>query len=235
VPTGRYVLLTLSDTGVGMDAATQRQAFEPFFTTKPEGQGTGLGLATVYGIVKQSAGYVSLSSEPGKGTIVEVYLGRVDEEPEVKIVQTRRRRPRNSSGTILLVEDYPSLGRMVRIALEKNGYTVISAANGADALDIAKRYRGTIHLLITDVIMPGMHGPQLAEHILQRRSGVRVLYMSGYPSQMLGQHGMFSKVAFIKKPFTLPDLLAKIRVMLESTNVPNGRLNSPAASERSVG
>ena len=227
---GRYVKLTLSDTGTGMDAQTQQRAFEPFFTTKPQGQGTGLGLATVYGIVKQSGGYVRLFSELGNGTIVEVHLVRVDEEPEVETRQTPSGETRNGTGTILLVEDFLSLRNMVRKGLEMSGYIVISAGNGVEALNVAESYKGVIHLLVTDVIMPGTDGQQLAERIAALRPGISVLYMSGYADEMLGQHGVLSSnVAFIKKPFEMPDLLAKIREALQPTNAGHECSDSPAA------
>jgi CheY-like chemotaxis protein len=226
---GNYVKLSLGDTGVGMDAETQRQAFEPFFTTKPRGQGTGLGLATVYGIVKQSDGYVSLASELGKGTIAEVYLKRVNEQP----VTTGHRLSaeiRKGTETILLVEDYLALRKMIRIGLERNGYTVISAESGVDALNIAHSYPEPIHLLVTDVIMPEMDGPSLAERIAQQRPGIAVLYMSGHTDELLGEHGVLSsKVAFIKKPFDVPCLMAKIRQAMELVTVENSRSNSSVA------
>jgi two-component system, cell cycle sensor histidine kinase and response regulator CckA len=226
---GRCVKLSLADTGVGMDGEIQRQAFEPFFTTKPPGLGTGLGLATVYGIVKQSDGYISLSSEPGKGTIADVYLKRVDEKP-VATPRTPSAESGKSTETILLVEDYISLRKMIRTGLERNGYTVICAENGVEALSIANSYTEPIHLLVTDVIMPEMDGPLLAERIAERRPGIGVLYMSGHADKLLSEHDVLSsKVTFVKKPFDIPYLIEKIQKAMESVAAENTPSDSSAA------
>jgi CheY-like chemotaxis protein len=225
----RYVKLTVADTGVGMDVETQRHAFEPFFTTKSQGQGRGLGLATVYGIVKQTGGHVCLSSETGKGTVADVYLIRVDENP-VQAARTLSPGSRTGTETILLVEDYVFLRKMIRAGLERNGYTVITAENGPEALKVANSYMGVIHLLVTDVIMPEMNGQQLAEHMGEQRLGIAVLLMSGHADEMLGEHEVLSsKLAFIKKPFDMPCLLAKIDEVLASAPIENTCSKPPAA------
>ena len=213
---GRYIKLTLHDNGLGMDAETQRRAFEPFFTTKRQGQGTGLGLSTVFGIVKQSGGYVVLSSEVGVGTFAEVFLRRVDEEPEVRAIRLVAGEPESISETILLVEDYRSLQRMIRTGLERKGYKVIVAQDGREGIEVARSYNGAIHLLVTDVIMPGMDGLQLAECLAKERPCMSVLYMSGHTDEMVCQHGVLSSdVALIKKPFEMPVFLAKVREALQ--------------------
>jgi two-component system, cell cycle sensor histidine kinase and response regulator CckA len=216
IPMGRYVKLTLRDSGAGMDAETRRRAFEPFFTTKRDGRGTGLGLATVCDIVKRSGGFVSLTSKLGKGTTAEIYFKRVDEEPELKIVQTPERTPKHGSETILLVEDCRSLRKMIRIGLESNGYSVITGKDGTEGLEAARVYHGAIHLLVTDVIMPGMDGLQVAVRIAEQRPSTKVLYMSGHTKLMLSQHGALkSEAPFISKPFDMPDFLAKVRKTLK--------------------
>jgi two-component system, cell cycle sensor histidine kinase and response regulator CckA len=228
--TNRYVTLALSDTGLGMDEETRRQAFEPFFTTKGLGHGTGLGLSTVCGIVKQSGGHVCLSSELGKGTVAKIHLVKIDKKATNITGPTSPKANQPGSETILLVEDYGSLRKIVRSALETNGYLVLTAESGAEAIDIVKSYTGPIHLLVTDVIMPEIDGPQLASRITELHREIRVLFMSGYTDEMLGQYGVVSSdLLFIKKPFELPDFLAKIREALESTPAEIRRPDSPAA------
>ena len=180
---GSYVRLTVTDTGTGMDAGTQARIFEPFFTTKERGKGTGLGLATVYGVVKQSSGFIWVYSELGKGSTFEVLLPRVRiaaEPPRPAMLDRRTARPARTE-TILLVEDDEALRELVVRSLKERGCTVLSAANGNEALVIAEERASQIDLMVTDVVMPGMSGPQVADRIVADNPQLRVLYMSGYP------------------------------------------------------
>ena len=221
VKPGPYVVMTVKDTGAGMDAATQAQVFEPFFTTKGAGLGTGLGLYTVSGIVKQSGGAVELSSTPGQGTSFRVYLPRVDRA----VVPTEPEAPTGTAArgaeTILLVEDDDMLRTLVRETMESSGYRVLEASDPLQARTIAGSYGGKIQLLITDVIMPKASGPELAKEILPLFPGMKVLYMSGHTERAISKRGIRrKKVAFLPKPFTPTDLTAKVRAVLE-----NGRTN----------
>ena len=207
---GRYVRIRVTDTGSGMDGATLQRVFEPFFTTKPKGQGTGLGLATVYGIIKQAGGDVSIYSEVGVGTRVHVLLPASDVAP-MRSRAAAASPSRKKSGTILVVEDADDLREVAERILTKNGYQVISVASGRDALEAAKNYGGTIDLLLTDVVMPHMQGNKLAVRLAAVRPGVRVLYMSGYAQPILGDDGTLEDgVLLIEKPFTESVLLAKV-------------------------
>jgi two-component system cell cycle sensor histidine kinase/response regulator CckA len=220
---GNYVLLAISDTGAGMDSETQSRIFEPFFTTKGT-KGTGLGLSTVYGIVKQSGGYIWVYSEQGKGTTFKIYLPRVADavETPVKIsVPSESVAVEPGTETILLVEDEANLRYLARQFLEKQGYRVIDAADGAVAMQIAVAHEGVIHLLLTDVIMPGMNGRELAQRISEIRPNVKVLYMSGYTENVIGRNGTLDAgVRLLQKPFTLRDLKSKVREVLDSTPFP---------------
>ena len=220
VPTqpGPYVLLAISDTGVGMDGATKARLFEPFFTTKEPGRGTGLGLATVYGIVKQSGGYIWTYSERGHGTTFKIYLPRVAETPEAPESTTSPPTPVRGSETLLVVEDQEEVRKLTKRVLEARGYTVLAARNGAEALEIVAQHPSKIHLMITDVVMPGMNGRELAQHARARRSYLKVLYVSGYTGEAVLQHRLLEPgVAFLQKPFT-PDVLArKTREVLDNT------------------
>jgi len=217
---GNYVMLAISDTGAGMDTETQSHIFEPFFTTKGP-KGTGLGLSTVYGIVKQSGGYIWVYSEPGKGTTFKIYLPRVaeaTESPAVVALPAEAVAAEPGTETILLVEDEANLRYLARQYLEKQGYRVIEAADGAVAMQIAVAHEGVIHLLLTDVIMPGMNGRELAQRISEIRPNVKVLYMSGYTENVIGRNGTLDAgVRLLQKPFTLRDLKSKVREVLEST------------------
>ncbi len=216
VQPGQYVMLAVSDTGIGMDAETQSRIFEPFFTTKPLGQGTGLGLATVYGITKQSGGQVWVYSEPDKGTTFGVYLPRVEEEVR-RVVEPHARNLRGHEA-ILLVEDETALRALIGDILTRAGYTVL-AASPEDALNIAARHDLRIDLLLTDMVMPKIGGQELAAKCLQARPGLKVVYMSGYAPEVLEQGETLHQSTFVQKPFTSRLLLEKLRLVLESAAV----------------
>jgi DNA-binding response OmpR family regulator len=206
-----------------MDPETQQHIFEPFFTTKGP-KGTGLGLSTVYGIVKQSGGYIWVFSEVGRGTTFKIYLPRVASTGETATpVMTRVEFQKVEPGTetILVVEDEANLRYLARQYLEKQGYRVIEAADGAVAMQIAVAHEGVIHLLLTDVIMPGMNGRELAQRICEIRPNVKVLYMSGYTENVIGQDGMLDAgVRLLQKPFNLRDLKSKVREVLDAIPTP---------------
>jgi PAS domain S-box-containing protein len=212
---GSYVMLSLSDNGHGMDKETQARIFEPFFTTKEKGKGTGLGLSTVYGIIKQSGGYVLVQSEPEKGTTFRIYLPRVEDAAEpvgqVRVPQSQTW----GTETVLLVEDEESVRQLVRETLEAKGYTVLEAENGEAALEITTRHTGTIHALITDVVMPGMSGRELSARICATHPRTRVLYLSGYTEDAIVHEGVLEPgTFFLQKPFTLQTLSRKVREVL---------------------
>jgi two-component system cell cycle sensor histidine kinase/response regulator CckA len=212
---GRYVLLAVSDTGCGMDEATQARVFEPFFTTKGPGKGTGLGLATVYGIVKQGGGHVGVYSELGRGTTFKVYLPPAAEPAAGKVLPGPRA-ARHGTETILLVEDEDAVRGITRLALQMHGYTVLEARNGREALGVCERHPGPIHLLITDVVMPDMGGREVAERLTGRQPGLRMLYLLGYTDDAVVRHGVLeAEVAFLQKPFTPAALAAKVRDVLD--------------------
>jgi CheY-like chemotaxis protein len=210
-------MLAVSDSGTGMDAETLSHIFEPFFTTKEKGRGTGLGLATVYGIVKQSGGNIWVYSEPGKGTAFKIYLPRVEEVMETpQIVKAPRAQP-GGSETVLLVEDEESVRGLVRGVLEKGGYTVLEASRPADALVTCRQYEGPIHLLLTDVVLPQMSGPEVADRLQIMRPETRVLYMSGYTGDAIVHYGVLERgVPFVEKPFTPDQLARKVREVLDA-------------------
>jgi PAS domain S-box-containing protein len=214
---GDYVMLAVTDTGSGMDESTKARIFEPFFTTKPAGRGTGLGLSTVYGIVKQSGGNIWLYSEPGKGSTFKIYLPAIEALPQDIGKAAPVEASQRGGGTILVVEDDEQLRRLTHRALAGRGYTVLEADRGSTALDIARRHKGTIDLLLTDVIMPDTNGRKLADTIRAARPGLRVLYMSGYPDGAIGNHGMLEPgVAYLAKPFTTEAIIRKVREVLEA-------------------
>ncbi len=213
---GSYVLLMVSDTGIGMDVETQKHIFEPFFTTKEQGRGTGLGLSTVYGIVKQSGGHVWVYSEPGQGTTFKIYLpvaqkGTAEEAAAVEAPIVRR-----GTETVLLVEDADMVRDLARRILQKNGYRVLEARSGADALVICREHAGPIDLLFSDVIMPGMNGAELAREAARLRPELRVLFMSGYTDDVIVHHGVLEKgTSFLQKPFSPESLARKLREVLD--------------------
>jgi two-component system cell cycle sensor histidine kinase/response regulator CckA len=216
-PTGAHVMLEVRDTGCGMNAATQARIFEPFFTTKGPGKGTGLGLATVYGIAKQSGGSVSVQSELGRGTTLRICLPRVEAAPQAhREVKLSGDIPRGWE-TILLTEDAEPLREVARRFLEQGGYKVLVAEDGITARAASQGYDGPIHLLLTDVVMPGLNGPQLAQSLREERPNLAGLYMSGYTNEALGPHGVLAEgVALVEKPFTRGALLRKLREVLDS-------------------
>ena len=213
---GSYVNLRVSDTGIGMDEQTRSRAFEPFFTTKEPGKGTGLGLATVYGLVTQSGGAIEVESEPGHGTSFEIYLPRVDATTQSSEAGSDSPPALPGSETILLVEDEEAVRTLAQRVLLESGYTVLAAAGGRQALEIAGRHPGPIHLLLTDVVMPGMSGRDLAERLGSERPGICVLYTSGYTDDAVFQRGVTEiGVAFVGKPFTSDALRHKVRDVLD--------------------
>ncbi|MCP4692552.1 MAG: response regulator [Desulfobacterales bacterium] len=213
---GEYVLLTVSDNGCSMDKETRDNLYEPFFTTKEPGKGTGLGLATVYGIVKQNNGFINICSEPGQGATFKIHLphhaakvARMDKEAPAEPA-------RGGDETILLVEDEPSILKMLETMLEHFGYTVLAADRPEEAIRVAKKHPGDIHLLITDVIMPGMNGKELARVLASLRPNLKCLYISGYTANEIAHHCVLDKgVRFMQKPFTGQELAAKVREVLD--------------------
>jgi PAS domain S-box-containing protein len=215
VKPGPYVLLAVSDTGGGMDAATKARLFEPFFTTKGMGKGTGLGLSTVFGIVRQSGGSIDVYSEPDHGTCVKVYLPRIDQTVPVESQDVRKKLPRGSE-TILLVEDDDMVRNLVRETLERDGYKILDAAGPKQARRLAEQFKGAIPLMITDVVMPKVNGRDLAEELTRHRPDMKVLYMSGYTDGAILNSGLLRKeVAFLQKPFTPAALTEMVRAVLE--------------------
>jgi PAS domain S-box-containing protein len=213
---GAYVTLTVTDTGCGMAAETQSKIFEPFFTTKGQGKGTGLGLSTVYGIINQSCGQISLQSQVGEGTTFTIFLPRVEEVAEALPVWNRLTTVAGNRETILLVEDEEVVRRFTRETLKMNGYNVLEAGNGHEALTVSAAHAGAIHLLLTDVVMPGMGGRELVDRLVPLRPEMKVLYMSGYTDDAIIHHGVLEGAAFLQKPFTLTELTQKVREGLGS-------------------
>jgi CheY-like chemotaxis protein len=216
---GSYVMLAVSDTGTGMDPETLAHLFEPFFTTKGPGEGTGLGLSTVYGIVKQSGGNIWAYSEPGRGSTFKIYLPRVEEAAE-SASETARVPPRlRGNETILVVEDEKIVRSLALDILKMHGYSVLEARNGTEALEVAARHSGTIHLMLTDVVMPQMGGPELVQRLQPLRPEMRILYMSGYTGGALVQQGVLEPdTALLSKPFGVDALARKIREILDQPN-----------------
>jgi CheY-like chemotaxis protein len=213
---GKYVVLAVSDTGGGMDETTVARIFEPFFTTKEAGKGTGLGLATVYGIVKQSAGHIMVYSEPGQGTTFKIYLPSADHKigvkskPEVETVS-----PKRQGATILLVEDDEIMRSLTRKLLQEHGYTVFEADDGKSALEWVRSHAGPIDLLLTDVVMRRMSGPELVERLSKSRPTLKVVYMSGYTGELMANRQVLKPgVTLLEKPFSRTALLNTIHATL---------------------
>ncbi|HLG42752.1 MAG TPA: response regulator [Planctomycetota bacterium] len=218
VAPGRYAMLALSDNGTGMDDRTKAHLFEPFFTTKEPGKGTGLGLATVYGIVKQSGGHISVYSEVGIGTTFKVYFPEIREPLASPTSKSPSSGMPKGTETILVVEDDEPVRALIRRVLSSRGYNVIEAKNGLEALEVADACSSPIHLVMTDVIMPQMGGPELADHLKRRLPGAKVIFLSGYATTAIVQHGIVQKgVEFMEKPFTPEQLTQRVRQVLDST------------------
>ncbi len=214
---GPYVMLAVSDTGHGMDAETRARVFEPFFTTKEPGKGTGLGLSTVYGIVKQSGGHIWVYSEPEHGTTFKIYLPRVEDAAETPVPHAQPLTPAGGAETILLVEDDGGVRSLARRVLESQGYRVLEARQGDEALAISAWYEGPIALMLTDLVMPGKGGRELARCFASVRPDMRVLYMSGYTDKAIFQRQVFDPgTAFLSKPFTPDELARKVREVLDT-------------------
>jgi CheY-like chemotaxis protein len=220
---GHFVLLSITDTGCGMDANTCERIFDPFFSTKEKGKGTGLGLATVYGIVKQSGGYIWAYSEPNCGTAFKVYLPRVD-APATEPIERSPSVMSMGCETVLVAEDDDTVRKLTERILKTAGYKVLSAANGGEALLVCEQYGGSVHLLLTDVVMPQMSGRQLADRLTRIRPEMGVLYMSGYTDNAIVHHGILdSGTNFISKPFSVADLTRRVREVLDEKKAKDGR------------
>jgi CheY-like chemotaxis protein len=216
VAPGSYVMMAVTDSGIGMDAETQARVFEPFYTTKEKGRGTGLGLSTVYGIVNQSGGYIWLYSEPGKGTTFKIYLPHVD-APTEDVIPRDATSSLSGTETILLVEDDAMMRPLVEGILLRRGYRVLTAEHAEAALALAEQHVGPIHLLLTDVVMPGASGRELATRLAKTRPETGVLYMSGYTDDAIVRHGLLERgLNYLQKPFTPGILAQKLRQVLDT-------------------
>ncbi|MFZ5573161.1 MAG: PAS domain S-box protein [Thermodesulfobacteriota bacterium] len=212
---GEYILLAVGDNGVGLNQETLEKIFEPFFTTKPTGHGTGLGLATVYGIVKQNNGFIKVQSEPGSGTTFRIFFPRCMGPPAERCMPSPETPPAGGSETILIVEDDPSILEVAEIMLKKLGYALLTASTPTEAMRLAEKVSGEIHLIMTDVVMPEMNGPEIAERMQRLFPRIKSLYMSGYTANVIAHHGILEEgVHFIQKPFSMKELSAKVRAAL---------------------
>ena len=227
---GKYVILAVTDTGTGIDPETLAQIFEPFFTTKGRDKGTGLGLATVYGVVKQSNGYINVESEKGKGSTFTIYLPRIEQPVAASTKSSPDPHSVKGSETILLVEDAEPLRVLAQLFLKENGYHVLTAADGSEALKIAEEFSGPIHLLLTDVVMPGMNGRVLAERLAPAHRAMKVLYMSGYTDSFIAGHGVLEPgTHLLRKPFTEEVLMRKLRELLDGNEETKKAKNTEGA------
>jgi CheY-like chemotaxis protein len=216
---GQYVCLEISDTGMGMDETTRARIFEPFFTTKEPGRGTGLGLATVMGIVKQYRGQISVQSAPGQGSTFRIYIPRAEGGVEALLPGDIPKSSKGGHETILVVEDNDALRAIVKKALREKGYRIFSSRNSEDALAMCGRLKECIDLLLTDVVLPDVEGPELAKRLLESRPALRVIFMSGYPGGALGQLFLSRDTVHIEKPFSPEQLLATVRRTLDAAQV----------------
>jgi two-component system cell cycle sensor histidine kinase/response regulator CckA len=220
---GDYVLLTVTDNGMGMNATTCARVFEPLFTTKEKGKGAGLGLSTVYGVVKQSGGYIEVLSEPGAGATFKIYLPKVEVAADPQKQSAELPPSLHGTETVLLVDDEVALRTLSRHLLELCGYEVLEAESGAEALQISQEHKQRIHLLLTDVVMPGMSGRVLPDQLVTHRPETRVVYMSGYTGQTVGGHGVLAEGSFfLPKPFTREALARRVREALDGSLVVTG-------------
>jgi len=216
VKQGHYVMFSVSDTGVGMSPEVRERIFEPFFTTKEKGKGTGFGLSTTYGIVKQSEGHIWVYSVQGKGTTFKIYLPRVNEPREAITEEILKEELPRGDETILIVEDEEEVRKLARKILEKQGYRILETLNGDDALLACETRKSPIHLMLTDIVMPGMSGSELAKLLKPLYPEIRILYMSGYTDNAIVRHGALGKgVNYIQKPFTMEGLARKVREVLD--------------------
>jgi len=219
---GDFVLLAVSDNGCGMDKDTLKNLFEPFFTTKDVGKGTGLGLATIFGIVKQNNGFITVYSEPGQGSTFKIYLPRLVTDEDTDKAVPEKKAAAGGAETILLVEDEPSILRMARMMLESKGYTVLTAGTPTEAVEKAEKHSGAIDMLMTDVIMPEMNGRDLAGKITALYPDINLLFMSGYTADAIAHQGILDdRVAFLQKPFSMGDMTEKVRAVLDSARHDN--------------
>jgi PAS domain S-box-containing protein len=225
---GDFVLLAVSDNGCGMDKDTLKNLFEPFFTTKEVGKGTGLGLATIYGIVKQNNGFINVYSEPGQGSTFKIYLPRLVDDEDIDKAVPEKKAAAGGTETILLLEDEPTILRMTRMMLERKGYSVLPAATPGEAIDLAKTHADKIHLLMTDVVMPEMNGRDLAGQLIPLYPEIKLLFMSGYTANVIAHQGELDDgVAFIQKPFSMADMTEKVREVLDTASDKNLRFIIP--------
>ncbi len=216
LPPGDYVTIAVKDTGFGMDEETQARAFEPFFTTKSKGEGVGLGLATVYNIVKKAGGFINLSSAPRLGSTFTIYLPKLAESEQPTAAEPEPAKARGGVETILLVDDEPAIRTLAARSLEQLGYKVLEASSGPEAIQVSHDYKGPIHLLLTDVVMPHMSGREVAFQLAPHRTDMRVLYTSGHTQDRIMHHGVLQdRMAFLQKPFTLSALARKVREVLD--------------------
>jgi CheY-like chemotaxis protein len=211
-------LLAVSDTGIGMDEAARSRIFEPFYTTKELGKGTGLGLSTVYGIVKQNRGHIWVYSEPGQGTTFKIYLPRMAPLADVAKISVKPAVLPRGWETVLLVEDDEMVRQVTSKMLQRQGYRVLEAAGGLEALKVCDSHREPVHLILTDVVMPGISGPEMAARAIQKHPGIKVLFMSGHTENTIVHHGVLEPgVAFLQKPFKYNDLICRVREVLDRT------------------